>query len=58
MTHQIKRQKETKELVTGFALYYVGEKLGSDLKDQRNTLRTYFTRAEQQDLESCKENRT
>ena len=43
------RQKETKELVTGFALYYVGEKLGSDLKDQRNTLRAYFTRAEQQD---------
>ena len=45
------RQKETKELVTGFALYYVGEKLGADLKDQRNTLRTYFTRAEQQNLD-------
>ena len=42
------RQKETKELVTGFALYFLGEKLGSDLKDQRNTLRTYFTHAEQQ----------
>ena len=42
------RQKETKELVTGFALYYLGEKLGSELRDQRNTLRTYFTYAEQQ----------
>ena len=42
------RQKETKELVTGFALYYLGEKLGSELRDQRNTLRTYFTDTEQQ----------
>ena len=42
------RQRETKELVTGFALYYLGEKLGSELKDQRNTLRAYFTQAEQQ----------
>ena len=42
------RQKETKELVTGFALYYLGEKLGSELRDQRNTLRTYFTNTEQQ----------
>ena len=45
------RQRETKELITGFALYYVGETVGSDLKDQRNTLRSYFTRAEQQDLD-------
>ena len=45
------RQKETTELVTGFALYFRGDKLGSDLRDQRNTLRTYFTVAEQQDIE-------
>ena len=44
-----RRQKETKELVTGFALYYVGDKLGSELSVQRNTLRNYFTHAEQLD---------
>ena len=43
------RQKETKELVTGFALYYRGDKLGSELSAQRNTLRNYFTHAEQLD---------
>ena len=32
------RQKETKELVTGFALYYVGDKLGSELSAQRKHL--------------------
>ena len=41
------RQKETKELVTGFALYFQGEKLGSELSVQRNALRNYFHRAEQ-----------
>lgn len=41
-----RRQKETKELVTGFALYYVGETIGSDLNVQRNTLRSHFTQAE------------
>ena len=44
-----RRQKETKELVTGFAQYYVGEKLGSELSVQRNTLRNYFTHAAQLD---------
>lgn len=39
------RQRKSKELVTNFALYYLGEKLGSDLGLQRNTLRNYFTRA-------------
>ena len=42
-----RRQQETKELITGFALFYVGEKLGSDLRDQRDALRAYFDRAEQ-----------
>ena len=50
-----KRQKEAKELVTGFALYYVGEKLGSDLRVQRNTMRNYFTNAEQRDPTVAKE---
>ena len=45
----IQRQNETKELVTGFALYYVGDKIGSDLNVQRNTLRNYFIRAECRD---------
>ena len=40
-----RRQRETKELVTGFALYYVGEKIGADLKKQRDTLRNYFVGA-------------
>lgn len=40
-----RRQKETKELMTSFAVYYLGEKLGSDLKMQRDTLRTYFKNA-------------
>ena len=42
-----RRQQETKELVTGFALFYKGEKLGSDLRDQRDNLMAYFARAEQ-----------
>ncbi len=40
------RQKETKELVIGFALYYIGEKIGTDLKVQRNALRRYFRMAQ------------
>ena len=48
------RQKETKELVTGFALYYQGDKLGSELSIQRNTLRNYFNRAEQLDHDVAK----
>ena len=43
------RQKETKELVTGFALYYAGHKLESALNIQRNALRDYFTRAKEID---------
>ena len=45
----IQRQNETKELVTGFALYYAGDKIGSDLNVQRNALRNYFIRAERSD---------
>ena len=41
------RQRESKDLVTGFALYYRGEKIGSDLALQRNTLRNYFRQARQ-----------
>ncbi len=44
-----RRQRETKELVTGFAMYYVGEKIGADLNVQRNTLRNYFVQARHQD---------
>ena len=40
-----RRQKETKELMTSFAVYYLGEKLGSDLKLQRDTIRGYFKNA-------------
>ena len=39
------RQRESKELVTGFASYYRGEKIGADLAIQRNILRNYFTQA-------------
>ena len=39
------QQRATKELVTGFALYYIGHQIGSDLKEQRNTLRNYFVQA-------------
>ncbi len=50
------RQNETKELVTGFALYYAGEKIGSDLNVQRNALRNYFIRrVEQRDYETARE---
>ena len=41
------RQKQTKELVTGTALYYVGERVGNDLKEQRDKLKQYFSNAEQ-----------
>lgn len=44
-TQPDRRQRVTKELVTGFAVYYVGDKIGSDLNVQRNTLRNYFIRA-------------
>ena len=40
-----RRRTETQELVTGFALYFAGQKLGADLRVQRNTLRSYFIRA-------------
>ena len=36
------RMRETQQLVTGFALYLAGHKVGSDLRIQRNTLRSYF----------------
>ena len=49
------RQNETKELVTGFALYYVGDKIGSDLNVQRNALRNYFIRAERHNPELARE---
>ena len=50
------RQNETKELVTGFALYYAGEKIGSDLNVQRNALRSYFIRrVERRDFETARE---
>ena len=39
------RQRAAKELVIGFALYYTGDKIGGDLKNQRNILRNYFVRA-------------
>ena len=51
----IQRQNETKELVTGFALYYAGDKVGSDLNVQRNALRNYFTRAERRDRATARE---
>ena len=51
----IERQNETKELVTGFALFYAGEKLGSDLNVQRNALRNYFLRAERRDHATARE---
>ena len=50
------RQLETKELVTGFALLYAGEKIGSDLNVQRNALRNYFIRrVERRDHETARE---
>ena len=49
------RQNETKELVTGFALYYAGDKIGSDLNVQRNALRNYFIRAERRDHSTARE---
>ena len=50
------RQNETKELVTGFALYYAGEKIGSDLNVQRNALRNYFIRrVERRDHKTARE---
>ena len=50
------RQNETKELVTGFALYYAGDKIGSDLNVQRNALRNYFIRrVERRDFETARE---
>ena len=42
------RQTETKELVSGFALYYAGQKLGNDPSVQRNTLREFFKEATKQ----------
>lgn len=36
------KQKETKELVSQFALYWSGYKLGLDLRNQRNYLRSRF----------------
>ena len=51
----IQRQNETKELVTGFALYYAGDKVGSDLNVQRNALRNYFIRAERRDRATARE---
>ena len=43
------RQQHSKELVTEFALFYVGQNIGADLNTQRNTLRNYFTEALQQE---------
>ena len=40
-----KRQRETKELITSFATYYLGQKLGLDLKLQRDKLRQYYRSA-------------
>lgn len=51
----IQRQNETKELVTGFALYYAGEKIGPDLNVQRNALRNYFIRAQSRDRKTARE---
>ena len=50
------RQIETKELVTVFALYYAGKRIGSDLNVQRNALRNYFIRrVERRDPETARE---
>ena len=49
------RQHETKELVIGFALYYAGDKIGSDLNVQRNALRNYFLRAERRNRTTARE---
>ena len=50
-----RRQRETKELVTGFALYYIGDKIGADLNIQRNTLRSYFIGARNQSENTARE---
>ena len=39
-----KRQSETKNLITSFALYYEGTKLSEELNDQRSYLRSSFIR--------------
>ncbi len=51
----IQRQNETKELVTGFALYYAGDKLGTALNVQRNALRDYFIHAKETDHNVARE---
>ena len=40
-----RRQKETKELIIGFALYHGGQKVSSELNVQGITLRRYFSDA-------------
>ena len=45
------RQKETKDLVVSFALYYDGQKRSLNLNNQRMYLRSRFQSADQVDLE-------
>ena len=44
-----KRQRETKNLIVAFALYYEGKKLGLDLRLQREYLRTGFRQRKESD---------